>query len=84
MPRRGTRWREAFDLACHGLTNRAIASRMGTTEKTVRNHLTKAYIELSKQIGSLPDYNPRAWSAYHRGYSDGLRAATREQDESVT
>jgi FixJ family two-component response regulator len=84
MPRRGTRWREAFDLACRGLTNRAIASRMGTTEKTTRNHLTKAYIEISKQVGSLADYNPRAWSASHRGDSDGLRAAERDrQDDTI-
>jgi hypothetical protein len=28
----------------------------------------------------LDNYNPRAWTAYHRGYSDGLKAATREQE----
>jgi hypothetical protein len=53
---------------------------MELSEQTVKNHLTKAYREISKEVVPLDNYNPRAWTAYHRGYSDGLKAATREQE----
>jgi hypothetical protein len=79
MPLR-PRWSEVFDLASRGLSNKAIAQRMELSEQTVKNHLTKAYREISKEVVPLDNYNPRAWTAYHRGYSDGLKAATREQE----
>ena len=82
MPLR-PRWSEVFDLASRGLTNKAIAQRMGLSEQTVKNHLQKAYREISKEVVPLDNYNPRAWSAYHRGYSDGLKAATLEQESET-
>jgi DNA-binding NarL/FixJ family response regulator len=64
------RWQEAFDLACQGYSNKAIAQRMGITEQTVKNHLYRAY---KLMYAHLTDRNPRAWSSYHRGYLDALK-----------
>jgi DNA-binding CsgD family transcriptional regulator len=37
---------EAALLAAHGLTNRSIAEHLGLAERTVENHLQRAYIKL--------------------------------------
>lgn len=42
----GRRQREVVELATNGVTNKAIARRLGISEQTVKHHLTVVYIKL--------------------------------------
>jgi DNA-binding NarL/FixJ family response regulator len=44
------REREVIDLVCDGLSNAAIADRLGLSEKTVKNHLHRIFAKLD--VGS--------------------------------
>jgi DNA-binding CsgD family transcriptional regulator len=45
-PRLTARERHVAALAAAGLTNRAVAERLGLSRRTVENHLNRAYAKL--------------------------------------
>jgi DNA-binding CsgD family transcriptional regulator len=52
------REREAVALVAEGLSNRAVAARMGCAEQTTKNHLDTVYAKLGLPAND-GEHNPR-------------------------
>jgi DNA-binding NarL/FixJ family response regulator len=62
-----TREREVLALVAEGLSNRAIASRLVVTERTVEAHVTQIFLKLGLDANPASHRRVRAVLAYLRG-----------------
>ena len=62
-----TREREVLALVGEGLPSKAIASRLGITEATVKAHLTRIY----RQIGVADRTQAALWVRDHPDHAEG-------------